>query len=521
MNHGLLLPILLPMFAGGVLAIMPARRPLRRRALSVAAAIALVPLAAWLLGEARSGAIQVYAIGNWAAPFGIVLQLDRLSALMLLLTAVLGAVCACCAGRGDDRLGRHFDALFQFQLMGLNGAFLAGDIFNLFVFFEILLIASYALLVHGGGEARIRSGLHYVVLNLVGSSFFLVAIGILYGLTGTLNMAHMGERLARLDAEAVPLAAAAGAMLMLVFGLKAGLFPLSFWLPRAYASAAGSVAGLFAIMTKVGVYAIMRCHALMFDAGHGMLATFASRWLWWLALATMVIGACGALAARSMKLLTAYLVLVSVGLLLASVALQSPGAWGGALYYLGSTTLCTAGLFLLADALEGLPTRRTPEPTPRVRAVARRKPITWIAGALFLTGAIGAVGLPPLSGFLGKAMVLRAAPFDAQWHGASVLWPAILLTGLASLVAVSRTGTRLVWQAPSAPAGTPARQVAGIVRHRAAPDPGKLACCAALLACSIGMVVFAQPISRYVDATALQLLDRPAYLRAVLPNGEG
>lgn len=509
MNHVLLLPILVPLLGGAILLWMPTRWRERSRWVSIGLALALLPVAAMLLHRANSGAVDVYAIGNWAAPFGIVLQLDRLAALMLALTALLGAIAALCTDREEVRSGRHFDALLQFQLMGLNGAFLAGDLFNLFVFFEVLLIASYALLVHGGGGERIGSGLHYVILNLAGSSFFLVAIGLIYGVTGTLNMAQIGERVTRLPVGDMPLLVAAGVMLMLVFALKAAVFPLSFWLPRAYAAAAGPVAALFAIMTKVGIYAMLRCHALLFDGGRGPLAGFFADGMWWLALVTMVVAACGALAARSVKRLTGYLVLVSVGLLVMGLSLQTPVAWSALLYYLMSTTVSTAALFLLGDALDG------GEGDVPTGGQAR------LVGGLYLGGTLAAVGLPPLSGFVGKAMLLDAAPLTQGLHGAPVLWPAVILSSLALIVAVSRTGSRLVWQGPARAVArarrTPVRRPGGRYR-RADPDTRRMAGCAALLLCSVLLVVGGRPVVRYLDATAMQLHDRPSYTRAVLPQ---
>lgn len=506
MNHVLLLPILLPMFAGGVLTAMPMHRLRAQRVVCMTATLLLVPAAALLVGRAAGGGIDVYQLGNWQAPFGIVLQLDRLGALMLALTALLAPAALAAAGPELVRAGRHFHALFQFQLMGLNGAFLAGDLFNLFVFFEILLIASYALLIHGAGRERIGAGLHYVLLNLVASSFFLVAIGMLYGLTGTLNLAHMGLRLQGLPGADVPLAVAAGVMLMLVFGLKAAIFPLYFWLPRAYAGTAGPVAALFAVMTKVGLYAMLRCDALVFGAAQGLLATFMQDWLPVLALATLAAGAVGALAAASLRALTSYLVLASVGLLGIAVAMQTQAAWAAALYYLLSTTLCTAGLFLLADALEPA------DATGRGSVMAG----TRLAGVLYLIGAVVAVGLPPLSGFIGKVMILRAVPPGS----AIVYWPAILVSGLVLLVAASRTGTRLLWRLPHD--GANAAHDAGApvpLRVRSHPEGRKLACSAFLLACNVMLTAFAAPVSTYVSQAAAQLQDRAAYIRAVLPGG--
>ncbi|HKR40871.1 MAG TPA: monovalent cation/H+ antiporter subunit D [Paraburkholderia sp.] len=542
MNHALILPILIPLFAAGAIVALPLRAKRLQRAINVIATLALLPIAVALAEFAAQGQVASYALGAWPAPFGIVLQIDRLGALMLVLTALLACCCLLGTTSADVRRGRYYRALVQFELMGLNGAFLAGDLFNLFVFFELLLIASYALLLHGGGRRRVRNGLHYMLLNLVGSSFFLIALGVLYGLTGTLNMADAGERLAHLDPASLPLAQFAGATLMLVFGLKAAVFPMSFWLPQAYRSAIGPVAALFAIMTKVGIYAMLRCDALVFGAAGGVLDAFLHQWAWWLAIATIVYGALGALAVSSLKTTTGFLVLVSVGLLIAAVTLQTVLAWSALLYYLISTTLCTGALFMLADTLESeasepaaVPaadeTREpasleslddasapaiTPEAdsepiaTPPKAADPAKTPAPWpsnLAGVLYLAAAVGAVGLPPLSGFLGKAMVLAATPL-AQ---AVVLWPAVLVAGLLSIVALSRTGTRLLWAMPAARAydGAPATAPRG--------SRAKLAACALLLAGVVAATVFAGPLKQYLDATAAQLLDRAAYVHAILP----
>ncbi|WP_321881316.1 monovalent cation/H+ antiporter subunit D [Paraburkholderia bannensis] len=535
MNHALLLPILIPLFAAGAIVALPVRAKRLQRALNAVAIVALLPVACWLTAHAAQGDIATYALGAWPAPFGIVLQLDRLVALMLLLTAVLACCCLLGTSSADARRGRYFRALFQFELMGLNGAFLAGDLFNLFVFFELLLIASYALLLHGGGTRRVRNGLHYLLMNLVGSSFFLIALGVLYGIAGTLNMADMGERLAHLDPATLPLARFAGATLMLVFGLKAALFPMSFWLPQAYRSAIGPVAALFAIMTKVGIYAMLRCDALVFGLGAGgVLDGFMRDWAWWLAIATIVFGALGALAVSSLKTTTGYLVIVSVGLLIAAITQQTPLAWSALLYYLISTTLCSGALFLLADTLEpealatpgatehalepaslealddAAAAAISPESDGAALAPARATHAPWpsnVAGVLYLIAAVGAAGLPPLSGFLGKAMVLAATPMSS----AIVLWPAVLVSSLLLIVALSRTGTRLLWAEPAAraAANAPARAPRG--------SSAKLAACALLLGCVAAATLGAGSLRQYLDATAAQLFDRAAYVHAILP----
>ncbi|MHA6492940.1 monovalent cation/H+ antiporter subunit D [Pseudomonas borbori] len=499
MNHGLILPILLPMFVGSLL-LFGARLSLSlKRVLSLAATAALVPLSIWLMLQADQGALQVYAAGNWQAPFGIILLLDRLSALMLVITAVLGLFAVLYAVRGDDERGANFHALFQFQLMGINGAFLTGDLFNLFVFFEILLIASYSLLLHGGGSERVRAGLHYVVLNLVGSAFFLLAVGVLYGITGTLNMADLAVRVAAADADQAPLLGAAGLLLLVVFGLKAAFLPLYFWLPKAYAAATAPVAALFAIMTKVGLYSILRVYTLIFGDQAGSLADMTQQWLWPLALLTIGLGAIGALAASSLHGLLAYLVLVSVGTLLAGIAIGTPEALSAALYYLIHSTWVAGGLFLLADLIAR---QRGVKQAELVQGPALQHP--HLLGTLFFIGAIAVAGLPPLSGFIGKLLLLRAV--EPGWQ-ALFLWPVVLLGSLVTLIALSRAGSTLFWRV-------------GLSQLDSAElDLGRLFACIGLLVLSPLLVGLAAPVLAYVEATALQLHDLPLYWRIVQTGG--
>ncbi len=347
MNHWLVAPVLLPLLCGAML-MTSSRSPVQLvRFLSASSVFLLLLCAVYLLTQASSGDIQVYTLGNWSAPFGIALVLDRLSALMLLVTALLAMFVTLYALRGDDRRGSYFHALLQFQLAGINGAFLTGDLFNLFVFFEILLIASYALLLHGLGPARIRAALHYVVLNLIGSALFLIAAGLFYGIAGTLNMADLARFVAQAEGDQLYLLEAAGALLILVFGLKAAFLPLHFWLPRAYASATAPVAALFAVMTKVGLYAILRFSTLVFGEQAGAASGLGSGVLWILALLTMALAALGAFAASSLTSLLAYLVLVSVGTLLAGIAVGSEAAISASLYYLVQSTWVIAGLFFI------------------------------------------------------------------------------------------------------------------------------------------------------------------------------
>ncbi|MDO9221344.1 MAG: proton-conducting transporter membrane subunit, partial [Thiobacillus sp.] len=255
-----ILPVLLPLVAGIVLLALRNTPLMVQRGISLAATVALVPLALALLSSASDGTQLVYKLGNWNAPFGIVLVADRLAAWMLMATALVALFALLHARQGSDTAGRHFHVLYQLQLFGLNGAFLTGDLFNLFVFFEILLLASYGLQLHGGGRLRVKAGLHFVVINLVGSTLFLFAVGTLYGVTGTLNMADLAVKLAHTTPDNLALIETAGLLLFGVFALKAALLPLYLWLPAAYANTSAPVAALFAIMTKVGAYSILRVY---------------------------------------------------------------------------------------------------------------------------------------------------------------------------------------------------------------------------------------------------------------------
>ena len=497
MNHALILPLLVPLFVGAVLLFAHRMGKPAKRLLSLAATWALVPIALWLVLLSDDGQLRIYALGSWQPPFGIILMLDRLSALMLLVTAVLAGFAVLYASRGDDERGPNFHALYQFQLLGINGAFLTGDLFNLFVFFEILLISSYALLLHGHGQRRVRAGMHYVVLNLLGSSLFLIGVSMLYGLLGTLNMADMAGRVSAAEPADAPLLAAAGYLLLVVFALKGAILPLYFWLPRAYASATAPVAALFAIMTKIGLYAIVRVFTLVFGSEAGELSNMVEVWLWPLALLTLGAAVIGALAARNLQVLLAYLVVVSVGTLLAGIALGTDVGLAAALYYLVHSTLVAGGLFLLADLIAR---QRGDLGTDLVSAPALRQPL--LLGSLFFMGAISVAGLPPFSGFLGKVMLLRAIDVGPD---AIALWAVVLVGGLGMLIALSRAGSLVFWRHASEAVG----QVA---------DPIRVVATAGLLLASVVLVAAAGPLQAFMQATAAQLLDVAPYLQ-IVPGG--
>lgn len=493
MNHWLTAPLLIPLF-GALLQIFMSYAPLQlRRTLALATSVLTLVAAVVLLGLADDGNYRVYAFGNWPPPYGIVLVLDRLAALMLVLTASLALCCHIFSVRGIDEDGDYFHALFLFQLFGLNIAFLTGDLFNLFVAFEVLLIASYGLLMHGQGTLRTIPSLHYVVLNLVGSAFFLISVGLIYSVTGTLNMADLAVLIPQLEDPDIPLVKAGGLILLVVFALKGAVLPLCFWLPRAYAAATAPVAALFAVMTKVGIYAILRVHTLLFGDDAGPLANLGMDWLFPAALATIAMGVIGTLGAAGLKTLVAWQVVVSVGTLLAAIALGNAQGTSAALFYLLNTTWLAGGLFLLAD----LVARQRGTAADKIITAPRMHSRTLLS-ILFLVGGTAAAGLPPLSGFFAKLLILKAADPGAQM---AWLWGTVLVAGFLTLVAFSRAGSIVFW-----------RNVEGHVSN-----PGKLTLpvsvsTSALIAMTVVIVVLAGPISRYTDATAAQLHDPDGYI---------
>ncbi len=501
MNHLPFAPLLLPLLTGIVLMLLRGTVTPLHRLLSLVAIAGLVGIAVALLLQVSDGQVLVYRLGNWSAPFGIVLVVDRLAAIMVLITALLAAAVLLYAMRGGDSTGRYFHVLFQLQIFGLNGAFLTGDLFNLFVFFEVLLIASYGLLLLGGGRERTRAGLHYVVLNLIGSTLFLFAVGSLYGVLGTLNMADMAVRLADLPASDVGIVSAAGLLLFAVFALKAALAPLHLWLPGAYSNTSAPVAAMFAIMTKVGAYAILRVYSLMFGPDSGPAAGLLDPWLLPLALLTVVTGTVGVLASRRLAQQAAYLVVVSAGTLLTAFGLGGAEAVAAGLYYLTHTTFAAAALFLLADIIG------------RARGTVHDRLVTGpglprgqLLAGVFLLAALASSGLPPLSGFIGKWLILQSS-LASPW----MPWvlSVILVTSLLGVMGLARSGSQLFYNTdPTLDAGTTIRL-------------GDLTAPLLLVFAGVALVVFAGPLYEFSQAAAMQLVQPAGYLEAVLQTGAG
>lgn len=505
-SYGVVASVIMPAVMGaGILLFLRHKLTLSRFA-AIGSCLAMIVVAVVLVVEANGGTIQSYALGNWRAPFGIVLVLDRLSAMMVLLTAVLALVVLVYAiSTGTDRKGWHFHPLFQFQLLGLNGAFLTGDLFNLFVFFEVLLIASYGLMLHGQGGQRLKAGVQYVIINLVGSTLFLVAVGLLYGVTGTLNMADLAVRVAAAPPGDQGLIVAAGLLLTAVFALKAAVVPLHFWLPGTYAAATGTVAALFAIMTKVGAYSIIRTSTLIFGEDAGGLAYVAGPWLLPAALVTLLIGFVGLFAARSLRGLAAWAVIGSMGTLLCAVSVFTVQSMGPALYYILHSTLAGAALFLIVDLIA----QRRAEHADAITLAPRFSQFEILSGLFFLA-AIATVGLPPLSGFVGKLLILdgvRASP-QAVW-----IWAVILTTTVLGVLAFARAGSAIFWKSTTVEGEIVLRALRG--------KRGGVAAAGALLLMLAGLTLLAGPVTTYAAAAAGQLFSPDQYIEAVLGPQSG
>lgn len=500
MQHLSIFPILIPLLFGAIMLLPPISRDINsQRITSIIGTLFLLISSAALVFQITNEGTQLYALGGWQPPFGIALVADKVSSLLVLLTAFLAFCVMLYSVAGQDKGGAYFHPLFMFQIMGINGAFLTGDIFNLFVFFEVLLIASYALLIHAGGKQKTQAALHYVILNLVGSSLFLFGLGILYGTLGTLNMADLAIKVGQLQGETATLAKTGALLLLVVFGLKAAMLPMHFWLPKTYASASAPVAALFAIMTKVGIYSIFRVYTVIFGEHAGELANIATPWLWPMALLTIAIGTIGVLASPGIKTLSANLVIISSGSLLACAAINSIEATSAALYYMVHSTLASAGLFLLADIMS----RQRGKAEDRF---VRSRPFIQpkLLGFGFAISALALIGMPPISGFVGKIMILQATQSSAQtmW-----VWPLILIGSLAALITFSRAGTTLFWRhngsaaAEAEPAKMP--EIIGV---------------ALLLLASPLLVLFGGDVTEFTLQAAQHLHDIQASAYALLPG---
>jgi len=528
-SHLLIAPIIVPLVAGALQLVVGDRQPKLKAVLGAASCLILLAVSVMLLARAGDppdgGALAgVYRIGNWPAAFGIVLVADRLSALMVTMTAILGlATLQFSMGRWA-RMGPHFHPLFQFLLMGLNGAFLTGDLFNLFVFFEVLLAASYGLALHGSGPKRVGAGLHYIVINLTASMLFLIGVSLIFGVTGTLNMAALAERIPVVPENTRNLLHAGAAILGVAFLVKAAMWPLGFWLPRTYDAAAPPVAAMFTIMTKLGIYILLRLSLLLFGDHAGPSAGFGDAWLICGGAATLVVGMIGMLAAKDLGRIAGYSLLVSAGTLLGAIGFGDPAIIGGALFFLVASTLGAATFFLLAglitpegdDEIEDPQMLEVYNPTNAPLFAEEDETVVVISApaavlsAAFLACTLLVAGLPPLPGFLAKFAML--APMISPETrspvpgGGIILFTLIILSSLCALIAMIRAGIQIFWA--EADRTFPTLRVAEL-----APVLGLLGLCLALSVAADGPI-------RYLRAAADQTHAAAAYIGGVLPTSD-
>lgn len=539
MTHLIAAPILLPLLTAAIMLMLGEKhRPLKAKINLFSSLLGLgisVALLQWTQSTGVPGSIGVYLPGNWQVPFGLVLVVDRLSALMLVLTGIIGVSALLFAMARWDGAGSSFHALFQIQMMGLYGAFLTADLFNLFVFFEVLLAASYGLMLHGSGRARVSSGLHYISINLLASSLFLIGAALIYGVTGTLNMADLALKIPLVPQADRGLLHAGAGILAVAFLAKAGMWPLNFWLVPAYSAASAPVAAMFAIMTKVGVYTLLRLWTLLFSGQAGASAYFGGDWLIYGGMATIVCAGVAILAAQRLERMASLSILVSAGILLSAIGFAQPNLIGAALFYLVSSTLALSALFLLSELIERsrsanemplfddgdlLPRpMESLQPPKGINLDDEQKAVVgqvipWtmaFLGLSFIACALLIIGMPPLSGFIGKLGLLSAllnpsglgnGADEPVSNAAWGLLALLILSGLASLIAFARVGIQRFW--------TP--------QERPSPLLRRFECVPiiVLLGLSVALTFKAEPLIRYTQAAADALNNPQQYVMAVL-----
>ena len=532
LQHLPVVPIVTPLMLGAAILLIPERHAARiivaisSVLIQIAAALTLLYLTTDSMPEMWQEGVGVYNIGAWPAPFGIVLVVDRLAAMMLMLTSLVALAALVYSIANWDRVAPGFHSMFQFLLMGLNGAFLTGDLFNLFVFFEVLLASSYGLMLHGSGPSRVKAGLHYVAVNLTASFLFLIGVAMIYGMTGTLNMADLAQRITLLDPSDRALFEAGAAILGVAFLVKAGIWPLNFWLPTAYQAASAPVAAVFALMTKVGIYAILRIGTLLASAD--VETSFIDVGLFYGGAATVAMGVIGMLAAQQLGRLVGYSVITSSGLLLLALGLRNEALTAPILFYLISSVLATAAFFMLNGLTErtrvmqmndaadlaplpdvtyvGFGVKEPPDPHSPNDEIGVAIPAAMaFLGLAFVCCVLLVAGLPPLSGFVAKFAMLHAvitsSPGETEaWH-TWVLIAAVLSTGLAAVIALTRIGLRLFWS----------------VTGRTTPrlrliEVGPIAF---LVVLCLGLTAGAGPVMTYLDSAARSLHAPEVYIRLV------
>jgi multicomponent Na+:H+ antiporter subunit D len=490
-NVLLALPIAAPLFCAALSLVMVRRLAVQRVLSFAAIAVSLGAAVAVMVHVERFDEIVASRLGGWPSNVAITLVGDRLSAMMLVIAAtVLVAVLVYAIGqRATDERSPFYHPVYLVLCAGIAQAFLAGDLFNLFVAFEVLLMASYVLLTLEGSAGQVRAGTTYVVLNVLESLLLITAVGLVFAATGTVSMAELPERLAALPDG---IRTGLNLLLLLAFGMKAAVFPLFFWLPDAYPTAPSSVTAVFAgLLTKVGVYALIRTETLMFPGGQATL-------LLWIAGLTMIVGVLGAIAQSDMKRILSFHIVSQIGYMVMGLAIGGAAAIAATVFFVLHQIPVKASLFLV----EGIVSAETGSSRfDDVGGMARRS--GWLALA-FLLPALSLAGLPPFSGFVGKLGLVRAGLDDERWPMVAVA----LVGSLLTLISMTKIWIGVFWGDPQ-PA--PITDRAGVLRHRrlmALPTW-------VLVGGALAVAVLAGPVYAYCQRAGAELVDIARYVQAV------
>jgi len=499
LNLEIALPILIPLTAGAV-SIALWRSIRYQRIIAVLATALLLAASVWLLRSTIDQGFLVMEMGSWPAPFSIVFVSDLLSAIMIVMTGIIGMAIAiyslASTPRGHEKFGYY--PLMHLLLAGVAGAFLTGDIFNLFVWFEVMLLASFALLTLGGERAQMEGAIKYVTLNLFSSAIFLSAVGLLYGTVGTLNMADIAQKVATIEDPGM--VTVISMMFMVSFGIKAAAFPLFFWLPASYHTPQVAVSALFAgLLTKVGVYALYRFFTLMFTQDVDYTHTI----LLWVAALTMLTGVLGAAAQFEFRRILSFHIVSQIGYILLGLALFTPLAIIGGVFYTIHNIIAKTNLFLIS----GITYRMLGSYDLKdLGGVYKERPFLAL---LFLISALSLAGIPPLSGFFAKFMVIRAG-LEAE---AYVVTGIALLAGLLTLYSMIKIWAEVFWKKTPEHV-TDLRRLRGEVKEK--HNWAYFAPVIGLAACTVLIGVNAQPIYELAEMAAHQLLNPQLYIEAVL-----
>ncbi len=487
---GLVLPILVPLSTAAILLLAP-KRPLLQRWIALIGSILLLGSAVALFQRVEGEGIQVLQPGGWPAPFGITLVADLLAAMLVLAVGVVGVTITVAAFAGVDprREAFGYHPLVQILLMGVAGAFLAGDLFNLYVWFEVMLVASFVLMALHRTSAQVEAAFKYVTINLIASSIFLTALGLLYGAAGTLNMADLARVWPTIRTPGIDMVLAA--LFVIAFSIKAGLFPLFFWLPASYHTPPAAIGAAFAgLLTKVGVYALIRVFTLLFQGAPPALFTL----LLVMSAATMVIGLIAALSERDFRRILSFNLVGHIGYTTASLTLMTPAALAGSIFYVLHHIVVITNLFLVSGVLLRL--RRTTDLTA-LGGLYRNQPLF---SALAMVPVFSLAGVPPLSGFLAKLAILEGTfAAGAYWVGG-----VILAVGLLTLLSMGQTWSEGFWR-PAAAEG-----------DLATPGGPLLIAISGLSLVTLAFTFGAGPLFDLSSRAAHQLLQREPYIRAVL-----